>query len=186
MSDFKVGDFVYFSLSNKDDIKLFINSGAIIHISNDIISVLNGQYTNTIYNITEDCVRPLSDKETILNEINDYYDKEIKRYKSKIKSVKREYYEEEIVLKYLQLKQEILSTARNMINAEEDYGFETRLKAICQKKKEIFEIKCEGLNEARKYNGVVKYKMTTLEKQRNDIIKGLDISMEELKRKLKI
>lgn len=186
MNNFKVGDFVCFSLSNKDDIKLFTNSGVIIHISNDVASILNGQHTNIIYNISEDRIRPLSDKEDIINEINDYYDKEIKRYKSKIKSVKREHYEEEIVLKYLQLKQEILSTARNMINSEEDYGFETRLKAICQKKKELFEIKCEGLNDARKFNGEVKYNMTVLDKQRNNTIKSLDSSVEELKRKFRL
>lgn len=187
MNNFKTGDFVYYSLSNEGEIKLFVSSGMIVSVSKETISILSssGGGSNYIYNVALDSVRPLSDKENIINEINAYYDKEIEKHQSKIKSVKREYYNDEIVSKYTQLKQEILNTAKNMIiNTNDDEVFESKLKAICQKKKELFAIECEGMNDARKQNGEVKYNIKELNKQRDSKLKYLDNSINELKRKM--
>ena len=112
--NFKIGDFVYFSTSNKDTEKIFSHSGMILNISNGKVSVLDDSYTNCIYNMAIENIRPLSDKETIVSEINIYYDNKINELQSQIKSVERKNYKDEIVEKYLELKQEIINTAKHM------------------------------------------------------------------------
>ena len=182
MNELKTGDFVYFSLSNKDAEKLFTYVGAIINISKNRVSVLNSFYTNSIYNVPIDNVRPLSDKENIVNEINEHYNNQIADYESKIKSVKRDYYKDEIVEKYCHLKQEIFNTAKHMIDSKDDEDFENKLKAICEKKKQLVVIECDEMVNARKANGAIKYKIKELKNSRNYSIENLDKSIESLKK----
>ena len=186
MNNFKVGDFVYFSLSNEDSIKLFECSGVLFNISDDKYSILKSSSgSNYIYNVSISNIRPLSDRENIINEINTYYDNKVEKYQLQIKSVKRDFYNDEIVSKYNTLKEEILNTAKNMIiNTNDDEEFENKLKAICQKKKQLFAIECEGMNDARKHNGEIKYNIKITNKQRDDKLKYLDNSINELKRKI--
>ena len=181
MRDFKTGDFIYYSINNKDEDKLFEDSGVIINFSNnDRVSVLNSY--KTIYNIALDNIRPLSNKEDIVNEIKEFYNKQIADYESKIKSVKRGDYEDEIVEKYCNLKQEIINTAKHMIEAKDDVDFENKLKAICEKKKQLYTIKCDGIVSARKQNGAIKYNIKKLVNERDFCIENLDKSMENLKK----
>lgn len=187
MDKFKVGDFVYFSTSNSDDVKLFTDSGMIININNKIISILCSRYgASVIYNLSKERVNPISNKEEIIKDINTYYDEKINNLQNQIKSMKRGDYEAEIVNKYNQLRQEIISTAKNMINTRDDEDFENKLKAICLKKKQLFEIECESLQDARKYNGNIKYQIKELEKTRNNALQSLDRSIDELKKKLSL
>ena len=182
MNDFKIGDFVYFSLSDKDTEKLFTYSGVIINLSLDRATILERSYNNFTYNIDIDNIRPISDKEDIINEIKEFYNKQIADYESKIKSVKRGNYKDEIVKEYCTLKQEIINTAKHMIEAKDDEDFENKLKAICARKKEIFAIECEEIVYARKDNGAIKYKIKELEKSRNNSIENLDKSIDNIKK----
>ena len=182
MDNFKTGDFIYFSLSDKDAEKLFTYSGVIINLSPDRVSILNGSYTNSIYNVPLDNIRPLSDKGKIVNEINKHYNIQIADYEAKIKSVKRGDYKDEIVEKYCDLKQEIINTAKHMIDSKDDEDFENKLKAICERKKEIFAIECDGIVHARKDNGAIKYKIKELIKNRDNSIANLDKSIDNIKK----
>ena len=114
MNNFKIGDFVYFSLSNKGDKKLFTHSGMIINISdNNIVAILDdATHNRIIYSVIIEDIRPLTDKEAISNDINEYYNTKIQELNSQIKSVKKEYCKEEIVNKHCTLKQEIINTAK--------------------------------------------------------------------------
>ena len=83
----------------------------------------------------------------------------------------------------MDLKQEIINTAQNMIEAKDDSEFENKLKAICQKKKQLFEIECDVAQDNRKYNGMIKYKIKDVEKQRksaNDFNLSLDYNQSWL------
>ena len=108
----------------------------------------------------------------------------IKEYESKIKSVKRDFYKDEIVNSYKTLQQEIISTAKHMIEFKDDTDFENKLKVICEKKKQIFAIECNGVDEARKQNGLIKYKIRELESSRISDIKNLGKSIDNLKEAL--
>ena len=182
MNDFKTGDFVYFSLSNEDTEKLFTYSGAIVNISNERVSILDGRYSNSMYNVPIDNIRPLSDKESIVNEINKHYNTKIADYEAKIKSVKRGDYKDELVNKYCNLRQEIINTAKHMIDSKDDEDFENKLKAICEKKRQLFAIECAEIVNARKQNGVTKYSIRGLEKDRNNSIENLDKSIDNIKK----
>lgn len=179
----KIGDYVYFKNLDKDNI--FTNSGMILNIHNEKVSILNTGYCRTyIETVNINNIRPISDKEQIVDEINNYYNEEIKKQEFQLKSVKRSDYQGEIKSKYLLLKQEILNTCRNMLETTDDYEFEQKLKAICQKKKQLFSIECEGMNQARKFNGEVKYNIRELIKKRESYIKDLDSSIDYLKGKI--
>ena len=182
MDNFKIGDFVYFSLDNKNTDKLYKCSGIIINVSDNVASILDRAYNSTIYNIDFNNIRPVSDRENIIDEIYEFYNKQIINHESKIKSVKRGDYEDEIVEKYCNLKQEIINTAKHMIEAKDDEDFENKLKAICARKKEIFAIECEEIVYARKDNGAIKYKIKELEKSRDNSIANLDKSIDNIKK----
>ena len=182
MNDFKIGDFVYFSLSDKDAEKLFTYSGVIINLSLGRATILERSYNNFTYNIDIDNIRPISDKEDIINEIKEFYNKQIADYESKIKSVKRGDYEDKIVEKYCNRKQEIINTAKHMIDSKDDEDFENKLKAICEKKKQLFAIECDDILSARKQNGAIKYHIKELEKSRDNSIVNLDKSIDNIKK----
>lgn len=184
MNKYKIGDIILFK---NEGIKLYSNVGMVLVANKEIITILqiNG-YGNYRYKVDINSIRPISEKENVIQEINKYYNNEIEKQELLIKSVKRSDYKEEVVEKYYLLKNEIINTAKNMVelDSENDTDFESKLKAICQKKKELFAIKCEGLNEARKYNGEVKYNIKELIRRRDKLIKGLDENLEKLKEEL--
>ena len=182
MNNFKIGDFVYFSLSDKDAERLFTYSGLIVNISPNRFAILERSHSGIIYNISIDNVRPISDKEDILSEIKKFYNTQIVDYEAKIKSVKRGDYKDEIVETYCNLKQEIINTAKHMIDSKDDEDFENKLKAICARKKEIFAIECDGIVDARKQNGAIKYHIKELEKNRDNSIANLDKSIDNIKK----
>lgn len=179
----KVGDYVYFKSLDKDNI--FTKSGVVLNINNDRVSILEkGYYSCSIETVSINNVRSTSDKENIIDEINNFYNKEIEKQESQLKSIKRSDYQKEIKSKYSLLQKEILNTCRNMLEITDDYEFEQKLKAICQKKKQLFSIECEGMNEARKFNGEVKYNIRELTKKKECCIKNLDSSIDYIKGKI--
>lgn len=178
----KCGNIVYFTPSK--DVRS-VTIGITIDEFDDKYTILEcSDYTNTFCKVLKDNIRPISDKEAIIEEIKQYYDKEIDVLKSKIKSVTRTDYEDKIVEKYDKLKTEIKNTAKNMLEAEDDTDFEERLKAICQKKRQIFEIKCDEIVKARKINGSIKYDIRKLEKEKIRLIDTLDKKINKLEKLL--
>lgn len=178
MGLYKQGNIVYFTIDQ--DIRN-VSVGMIIDQSDKEYMIFEcGYVSNSVTKISKEVVRPLSDKDNILKEINEYYDIQINELNAKIKSVNRIDYPSEISDKYILLKNEIKNTAKNMFEAEDDFDFENRLKAICQKKKQLFSIECEGISSARKHNGAIKYEIKELEKDKRRIIYNLNEKTERL------
>lgn len=179
----KIGDYVYFKCLEKDNI--FTKSGIVLNINNDKVSILEkGYYSSSIETVSINNVRAISDKENIIDEIKNFYNEKIKKQETQLKSIKRSDYQEEIKSKYTLLQKEILNTCKNILDTTDDYEFEQKLKAICQKKKQLFSIECEGMNDARKFNGEVKYNIRELIKKRENCIRELDCSIDYLKEKI--
>ena len=110
------------------------------------------------------------------NLINAKLDLEIAELKNNMKSVKRSDYTQEIKDKYYNLKNQINVTAKHMIESENDTDFENKLKAICELKKQLYTIECDGLSNARKFNGNILYKIKEIHKKRNMISYYLKLS----------
>jgi len=110
-------------------------------------------------------------RERITNDINS----QINDLKLKLKSVKRSDYEFELRDKYLLLKTEILNTMKNtlLIDEIDDNEFENKLKSICDKKRQLFELDSDEIYLARKYNGEIKHEIKKLEKLRDSELNKL-------------
>lgn len=63
-----------------------------------------------------------------------------------------------------------------------DYDFENKIKAICHKKKQLFSIKCDEMNKARKFNGEIKYNIREIRNKRDSILRNLDYSINQIKK----
>lgn len=131
------------------------------------------------YSITKDVVdiKMIIKREKVqecIDFVNSYYDNQIKEKKLQLKSVRRSDYQDEVEDKYAMVKQEIFNTAKNMLNCDTDIQFENKLKAICEKKKSLFAIECDGVAVARKFNGMVLHDIKDLEKNRKSALYRLD------------
>lgn len=176
MNKVKIGDFVYYKCLNKEG--LIAKSGIVINVNENNVSILVVEtYNKCIKNIDMENIFSLGEKEDLIIDIKNFYNDMIKKQESLIKSVKRSDYKEEIKNEYLLLKEEILNTCANMSKDIDDYEFENKLKAICQKKKQLFSIKYEEMNEARKFNGEIKYRVKELKNELDYNLKNLDYSI---------
>jgi len=142
----------------------------IISKNNDLYDILNlDGLPCSIYNVDVKSLFYLYERFVAENLINAKLDLEIEELKNNMKSVKRSDYAQEIKDKYYNLKNQINATAKHMIESENDTDFENKLKAICELKKQLYTIECDGLSDARKYNGNILYKIKEINKKRNYI-----------------
>jgi len=123
----------------------------------------------SIYNVDVKNLFYLHERFEAENLINIKLDSEISELKNNMKSVKRLDYAQEVKDKYYNLKNQINATAKHMIELENDTDFENKLKAICELKKQLYTIECDGLSDARKFNGNILYKIKEIHKKRNMI-----------------
>ena len=126
------------------------------------------------YNIKSEELYHIQDVDKAIKCANNSLDSQIEELRSQLKLVKRSDYTQEIKDKYYALKQQITTTATNMIKAEDEVEFEDKLKAICELKKQMYSIECEGVVEARKFNGNILYKIKQIEKNKKMIEYYLD------------
>ena len=149
------------------------NYGVLLHIDEEgfICTVMN--IYGTFSTVPTEYVYEIDTVDNKILEIQECYQEEIKAKSELLRSVRRSDYEDEVIDKYELLKVEIINTCKNLIDSESDVDFENKLKAICEKKKQIFSIECEGVNDARKYNGQIKYEIKELERRMDRDIKNL-------------
>lgn len=121
-----------------------------------------------------------SDAPSLIDKINVESETAITKLKSQLKPTNRSAYQDEIDGKYKELKQRIINLSRS-ISAhsadEDDYlndEFEDMIKEMAQLKKQIFEIKCEGKEDARKFNGSIKHEIKEIIRTRDNIIRRLN------------
>ena len=118
-----------------------------------------------------------------LNRIKDtlkqQHENKIAELKSKLKSTNRADYSDELEEEYNRLKEQIVRTAENMIEDLEynDENFENRLKAICDLKKQLFSIPCDGAREARKFNGKIKFEINKANRLFDEQMMLLDVDL---------
>ena len=175
-----IDDDIYKNIKGENNMK---SGQVVIHNQNDmlkysiIISRNNESYDIlhldglpcSLYNVDIKSLFYLHERIEAENLINAKLDLEIEEIKSNIKSVKRSDYSQEIKDKYYNLKNQISATAKHMIESENDTDFENKLKAICELKKQLYTIECDGLSDARKFNGNLLYKIKKINEKRNMI-----------------
>lgn len=179
--EYRIGEIVIYRY---EDDKPYYYYGLITRINGDEVSLLRV----TRHSITKESKKILKGNLTKRSEaakciefINDYYNNKIIEKKNQLKSVRRSDYQAEIDDKYLKLKNEIINTAKNLILCDNDSEFENKLKAICQKKKNLFSIECDETRAARKFNGAILHDIKDLEKSRDSIMKNLNDDFVEIK-----
>lgn len=156
----KLGDLVYF---NKSKSGYDFSTGILLSEKNDNFLVLDyGKfYSKNIYWVKD--IYNLNDRVEVVDTIKHYYENQIEIMKTQLKPISRSFYEEELNNEYKDIREQIINTCLNMSHDLDDTEFENKLKAICIKKNNLFSRKCEEVNEARKHNGEVKYRIKELE-----------------------
>jgi hypothetical protein len=96
-----------------------------------------------------------SDTKSKMTEI---INKKIENLNTEIKSLTSAGKDDLVKTRFNEIKQQIIKTAKNMINSDEN-DFLTRLKSICEQKKQLFSITISDLDNIHKKNGAVKCKI---------------------------
>lgn len=132
-------------------------------------------WSNTIKTFATDKLEiiPLSDFAKCVEDIDKYYESEIKNLNHQIRDMNKDNYADEIVEIYSKLKSQIISTAQHMIESKDIFDFENKLKAICDLKRQFYSIKCETIDEDRKFNGDIKWKIKKKREEWDKKIKDL-------------
>lgn len=105
----------------------------------------------------------ISEIERFREEITRFYDIQISFLKIGIRKATQREKDEEKAKRYEELQKQILATARNLINYEDESDFENKLCAIAELKKELFSIELTCVSTIRKENGAIKRKIRELE-----------------------
>lgn len=181
MKEFKVGEVVILQMCDEMMSHRF---GVVLKLKSDshLINVLSvSRYNQSIItDFNSSRMFKLSELENIKESVNEFANEKISSLKNKIKSVRRSDYENEINCKYKSIKKDIENTCRNLLECDTDLEFETKLKAIYQKKKDLFSIKCEETSIARKHNGAILASIKKIKNNTNRVIEN-DLNYELVK-----
>lgn len=165
-SVFEPGDIVLFQIGEN---RFKNNIGMILrHKENGNYIVLDTN-RSAYKDIKSLWISSIYNAENIRNEIISYYEDRIAELQSQIRKPTQEEKCAEKIEKYNNLKEQILSTAKHMINCECNHDFENKLKAIADMKCKIFSIELECASDIRKKNGMIKWKIRE-EKTRRDVL----------------
>ena len=157
---FESGDVVLFQ---KDE-KSFKNQIGIIlkckGNGNYCLYTLPPMNTTVYEDIKPAWISSLDKVDDIRNQIIEKYEEEISELQSQIRKPTQEEKDADKAKKYEYLKQQIINTAKNLVNNYKDHDdFENKLKAIAEMKKDIFSIELECVSDIRKENGRIKWKI---------------------------
>lgn len=108
--------------------------------------------------------------ENTKEEMKSYVQDKIKIFESEIKKLTSEEKDEIKRNEFDRIKNQIISTANNMINGDEN-DFINKLKEICRLKTQLFTIKISDIDNIHKKNGAIKYKIKELKKLLDDVNK---------------
>lgn len=173
----KIGDAVaYMSFPNLGDIYSAasltkVDVGIVYHVSDSMVCVCKYGRSPVCLRADDDCCyyQLLSDdtKENFIAFLN----QKILHEKSRLKTLT--FAEKENAKKDIfdKKKKQIIATAKNMIEADNDFDFINKLKEIARMKKALFEIKTEDFDTTYKYNNAIKYGIRILENLLSDVEK---------------
>lgn len=146
-----------------------VNIGTVYYISP--LAICLGRYGHSSVTIKTDDEKYyyeiLSDntKDSFIN-ILEY---EISQQKSQIRTLTS--MEKDAIKKeaFDKKKEQIIATAKHMVESTDDTEFINRLKAIVQLKKELFTIKISDIDNVHKSNGSIKHMITLMNKLLSDV-----------------
>lgn len=175
---FKIGSVVLYKV--KED-GLQQNLGMVLKKKEDNTYVILSSKNSVQKEIKEEWVIAVENVEKVREEIKQHYDVKIAEIKKQLRVVTEEEKEIEKTEKYDKLKEQIMNTARHMLESDNNDTFENKLRAIADLKKALFSIELESGAEIRKQNGRVKYTIKTIEVERDVILRGIsDESIEKV------
>lgn len=174
-SVFRPGDIVLFQISENC---FKSNIGIILKVKENGNYVVLSENKCAYKNIECSWIADVNDAKCIRNEIRDYCESKIARLQGQIRKPTQEEKDTEKIKKYEKLKQQIIATAKNLINCKDDCDFENKLKAITDMEKKIFSIKLDCASDIRKENGKIKYEIRQTEAMRDRLLK--EISEEHI------
>ena len=141
-----------------------------------VLSVYNSAYKN----IKPAWILSIENVDDVRNEIASHYEYKIREKQAMLHKPTKDEKDRERVLKYGELKREIMVVAKRLSESTDDTDFENRLKAIADMKKRIFAIELDCVSEIRKDNGRVKYEIHQLIQQKeSELNKISDESIEK-------
>lgn len=175
-SVFELGDIVLFQTVENG---FKSNIGMILkHKENGNYAIL-GVYRSAYKDVNPSWIVSIDDVQSVRNEIVAHYETKIVDLQNLIRKPTQKEKETEKSKKYDELKQQIITTAKNMIIYKDDCDFENKLKAIADMKREIFSIELKCASDIRKENGKIKWKIREEESVRDNLLKN--ISDEKIK-----
>lgn len=168
---FETGDIVLFQTG----INGFKNNiGMIIkHKENGNYAVLN-VYGSIYKDVPPQWITNINDVENVRNEIASYYEENISKLQRQIRKPTQGEKESEKIERYNELKNQIIATAKNMIDYKDDCDFENKLKAIANMKREIFSIELKCSSDIRKENGRIKRKIREEKSNRDSLLNSIN------------
>ena len=171
---FEPGDVVLFQ---KDE-KSFKNQIGIIlkckENGNYCLYTLSPMNTAVYADVKLEWISSLDKVDDIRNQIIAKYEKEISELQSQIRKPTQEEKDANKAEQYEDLKQQIINTAKNLVNYKDPEDFENKLKAIAEMKRAIFSIKLECVSDIRKENGRIKWRIRDKIFERDGLIKAIN------------
>lgn len=171
---FEPGDVVLFQ---KDE-KSFKNQIGIIlkckENGNYCLYTLSPMNTAVYADVKLEWISSLDKVDDIRNQIITKYEKEISELQSQIRKPTQEEKDADKAEQYEDLKQQIINTAKNLVNYKDPEDFENKLKAIAEMKRAIFSIELECVSDIRKENGRIKWKIRDKISERDRLLKTIN------------
>lgn len=171
---FEPGDVVLFQ---KDENSFKNQIGIILKCKengNYCLYTLPPMNTTVYEDIKPAWISSLDKVDVIRNQIIAKYEEEISELQSQIRKPTQEEKDADKAKQYEDLKQQIINTAKNLVNYKDSEDFENKLKAIAEMKKDIFSIELECVSDIRKENGRIKWKIRDKIYERDSLLRSIN------------
>ena len=171
---FEPGDVVLFQ---KDEESFKNQIGIILKCKengNYCLYTLSPMNTAVYADVKLEWISSLDKVDDIRNQIIAKYEKEISELQSQIRKPTQEEKDADKSEQYEDLKQQIINTAKSLVNYKDPEDFEKKLKAIAEMKRNIFSIELECVHDIRKENGRVKRKIRDKISERDRLLKTIN------------
>lgn len=179
----KIGDKIAYVFLSKSYIDVSsIGWGYIYGINDNSIGVCRlGDGNHIIHKKDENhifCPITVETQEKVREYFLEIIDEQIISHKALIRKLTSEEKDELVKNEFNRIKEQIRSTAKSMIDAEDESKFINCLKEICQLKIKLFTIKIKDLDNIHKQNGSVKWRIGQLEEFRKRV-ENFDFNIDE-------
>jgi hypothetical protein len=153
------------------------NLGVIVGENNDgtyTILYYTGHSFSKCKNVKRENICNVTERDTVINDINNRYEPLLLQKKSQLKTVSIEEKDKEKRDWYENIKQRIMVNAERMLkNDLDDDDFLNRLKELSNLKKQLFTNELNCVSAIHRYNGTIKYEYRQLENEMNKLIDGI-------------